>query len=202
MSVDDADWTAALDRIKSATSILVLAPQMERTVTDICHDLLTPAHPTEAGIIKISYHFGPEQIADRWLDRHPDSEVQLACLSVTDSNVDEPRSEYPQISYATARAEDLTGIGMMINQIIGRLGTQTSEILVCLDSLDNMLMYTDQRTMYRFIRTISNFLSGHNARIHFHIDPTQNTEIINMLRSAVNAVVEVGTDGGVTVKAR
>lgn len=197
-----ADDAVNLDRVKGATSVLVLAPEMEEPVDRVCHALLTPDYPAETGIIKISYHFSPAEIADRWRQRNPDSPAKLYCLSVSDSTVDKPGSYGEEFLFESARAGDLTGTGMKLNEIIGGINTDTSTTLVCLDSLDSMLMYNDKQTVYRFIRTISNFLSANNAQIHFHLDPAQHADVVNTLKSAFNAVVEVGEEGIDNIKTR
>lgn len=199
----DRGMDVDVGRVAGVTSVLVLAPEMMGPVKRVCDDLLEPERSAETGVIKISYHFSPTEIADRWLADNPDSESPLYCLSITESNLSQDAHTYPEhVSFATARADDLTGIGMKINQIVGEMSGTTSEILVCLDSLDSMLMYVDRQTVYRFIRTISNFLSTNDARIHFHIDPSRDDGIVTTLRSALNAVVEVGETGVVDIKTR
>ncbi|PSQ00209.1 hypothetical protein BRC89_02450 [Halobacteriales archaeon QS_4_70_19] len=192
-----------VDQVAGVRSVLVLAPEMMDPVKRVCDQLLDPDSSEGTGVIKISYHFSPVETADRWLADNPDSETPLYCLSITDSTFSENAHTYPEhVSFATARADDLTGIGMKINQIVQEMNVHTSDIRVCLDSLDNMLMYVDRQTVYRFIRTISNFLSANEARIHFHINPSRNDEIVDTLRSALNAVVEVGETGVVDIKTR
>lgn len=191
-----------LGEVRGATSVLVLAPEMEEPVEQVCNELLEPENPDKTGILKVSYHFNPTEIADRWSEHNPDSQAELYGLSVTDSSVSKPRSYGEQFSFETARAGDLTGTGMKINQIVGEIRADRPAILVCLDSLDSMLMYNDKQTVYRFVRTISNFLSANNAKIHFHLDPSQHDDVVNTLKSAFNAIVEVGDDGIVNIKMR
>lgn len=208
MTTHDRDPASDIDvsNARGATSVLVLAPQMDETTNRVCHRLLQSETDdqtaAETAVIKVSYHFSLSEIADRWAERNPDSQARLHCLSITDNDSNVPQTYDDNISFATARAEDLTGIGMKINQIVGELRPDDPEILVCLDSIDPMLMYADENTVYRFVRTITNFLSSNNARIHFHIDPSRSEEMVNTLRSAVNAVVEVDETGEVTVKKR
>jgi hypothetical protein len=175
---------------------------MEEPVKHVCNVLLQPENPAETSNLKISYHFSPTELADRWKEQNSDSKVKFYGLSITDSSISTPQSFGDQFSFETARAGDLTGVGMKINQIVGKVSAESSTILVCLDSLDGMLMYKDEQTVYRFVRTISNFLSANNAKIHFHIDPTQNMEIVNTLKSAVNAIVRVEESGDISIKAR
>lgn len=192
-----------LGRVRASTSVLVLAPEMEGPVEEVCNDLLQPEHPAKTGILKISYHFSPTELADRWRERNPDSQAKFYGLSITGSDaVSKPDSYGDQFSFETSQAGDLTGTGMEINHIFGELSTERSIILVGLDSLDSMLMYNDQQTVYRFVRTITNFLSSNNAQIHFHLDPAQHDDMVNTLKSAFNAVVEVGDDGEVDIKVR
>lgn len=191
-----------LDSAKQATSLLLLAAEMEEPVKRVCHHLLEPEKPGEAGIIKVSYHFSPAEIADRWLENNPESQDRLYCLSVGDRGMSQLQTGNDNIAFATCRADDLTGLGMKLNQIVDELGDNTSEIRVCLDSLDSMVMYTDEQTVYRFMRTISNFLSSNNARVHFHLDPHHNVEVVNILRSAVNAVIEVDETGITDIRIR
>lgn len=195
---DDDDWA----RVRGATSVLVLAPEMGESVDRVCHRLLEPDHPAETGVIKISYHFSPAEIADRWLDRNPDSEADMYCLSVSATRDEVKKSYGDNISFHNARAGDLTGTGMKINEIVGEIRETRSELIICLDSLDSMLMYNDQPMVYRFIRTITNYLSANNAQIHLHLDPSQHDDAVNTLRSAFNAIVEVGDDGIVNIKTR
>ncbi|NIC00984.1 hypothetical protein [Halobacterium sp. R2-5] len=175
---------------------------MSEATDQVCHDLLRPENPAETGVIKMSYHFSLSEIADRWLERNPDAQSRLHCLSITDSDSPTPQGYGENVSFATARADDLTGVGMKVNQIVGELGVNQTDILVCLDSLDAMLMYTDTRTVFRFIRTISNFLSANDAQIHFHIDPSRDQQELTTLKSAVNAIVEVDETGEASIKVR
>lgn len=196
------DETVDLAQVRDASSLLLLSPEMEDSASDICHELLGVQSSNDIGIIKVSYHFSPMEIADRWIRKQHELTGELVCLSVSDL-ANQSLEAYPEnFSFETVRADDLTGIGMKLNQIVGRLDVQTSEIRVCLDSLDSMVMYNDQSTVYRFVRTISNFLGNNNAKIHFHVDPKQNEELVGTLKSAVNGVVEVDESGLVDVKVR
>lgn len=191
-----------LGRVKGASSILVLAPEMEDPVERVCNELFQPENPDKTSILQISYHFSPTELADRWTKRNPDSQAKFHGLSVTDSSVSKPQSYGDQYSFETARAGDLTGTGMKINQIVRETNADRPIMLIGLDSLDGMLMYNDEQTVYRFVRTITNFLSANNAQIHFHLDPSQHDDVVNTLKSAFNAIVEVGEDGIVNIKTR
>lgn len=191
-----------LARVKGSTSVLVLGREMEDSVKQACNELLQPENPAESIILKISYHFSPTEIADRWQEHNPDSQSKVYGVSITDSSVSSKQSYGDQFSFKTVRAGDLTGLGMKINQIVGEVSTDTPTLLVCVDSLDSMLMYNDKQSVYRFIRTISNFLSSNNAEVHFHLDPSQHDDVVNTLKSAFNAIVEMDDDGIVNIKTR
>ena len=175
---------------------------MEESGKQVCQQLLEPERSSETGIIKVSYHFSPTEIADRWLENNSESQDHIYCLSVTDSSISQARTGKENVSFATSRADDLTGLGMKLNQIVDEMSDNTSELLVCLDSLDSMMMYTDEQTVYRFMRTISNYLASNDARVHFHLDPHHNDKLVDALRSAVNAVIEVDETGVINIKTR
>lgn len=76
-----------------------------------------------------------------------------------------------------SNAGDLTGIGIKFSSLYGSLyGEARHRVRAGLLTVSTLLMYTDLRTAYRFLHTVSGRVAGTDGLCLFLVDPTAHDE--------------------------
>lgn len=199
MDPDDADTSPLFDSLDEATSILVLGSQMDPTTTDACFGLLEWTPPSETQVIQVTYNQSPNWMTKKWKQRVGELPAHLFVISIDGGS--QGASEDPdRVTYRTARAEDLTGLGIEIQRILERTTHDQKHTVVCFDSLTALLMYVDERVAFRFVRSILSYVYLADASIHFHLDPVAHAPAkLGVFQSVVDAVVETDESGLIRV---
>jgi len=89
---------------------------------------------------------------------------------------------------------ELPKLGMRITRTLGEWDDD-NEILICFDSLTELLHSVDLERVYRFVHILSDRLSTENARIHVHLEGDAfDDRTLAALRPLFDAVFEAPTD--------
>jgi hypothetical protein len=88
---------------------------------------------------------------------------------------------------------ELPKLGMQVTRTLDGWGD--AEILICFDSLTELLRNVDLERVYRFVRVLEDRLGGLDARIHFHVSGEAcDDRTLSTLQSLFDTVVDVPTD--------
>ena len=91
---------------------------------------------------------------------------------------------------------ELTRLGIVMTRVIGNWDTDSVETVVCLDSLDILAGYKDERSVFRFLHVLLSKLQSSNAISHFHIDPSgSDTQGADTLKPLFDSIVTIDDDG-------
>jgi hypothetical protein len=191
----DSDSSPLFDSLGEATSILVLGSQMDPTTTDACFGLLEWTPPSETQVIQVTFNQSPNWMTNKWKERGSELPAHLFVVSI-DGGPSNHSEQLDYVTYRTARATDLTGLGIEIQRILERVAHDEEDTVVCFDSLTALLMYVDERVAFRFIRSVLTYVYLADASIHFHLDPIAHAPAtLGVFQSVVDAVVETDETG-------
>jgi CheY-like chemotaxis protein len=90
---------------------------------------------------------------------------------------------------------ELTRLGIVMTRVIGNWDSEPNETVVCLDSLDILMGYTDERSVFRFLHVLLSKLQSTDAIAHFHIEPAQGSQAADTLKPLFDTVVTIDADG-------
>ena len=192
---DESDPSPLFGSLGDATSILLLGSQMDPTTTDACFGLLEWTPPPETQVVQVTYNQSPNWMTKKWEERGSEPPAHLFVVSV-DGGSSEASERPDRVTHRTARATDLTGLGIEIQRILEQAAHDQEHTVVCFDSLTALLMYVDERVAFRFVRSILSYVYLADASIHFHLDPiAHGPATLGVFQSVVDAVVETDETG-------
>jgi len=157
-----------------------------------CLDLLGLGDVEGRNVLLIRY----KQIGEDRLRRIAEdaADIQLITIGYRQSipnDVDE-HIETTRIS----NPGELTRLGIVMTRAIGSWDGDDRDTVVCLDSLDVLMGYTDDRNVFRFLHVLLSKLQSSDAIAHFHIEPsTADDQGANTLKPLFDAIVTIDDDG-------
>ena len=91
---------------------------------------------------------------------------------------------------------EMTRLGIVMTRAIGQWDSAPVDTVVCLDSLDILVGYTDQRSAFRFLHVLLSKLRSAGVIAHFHIDHSNSDpQSANTLKPLFESVVTIDDDG-------
>ncbi|WP_199174746.1 DUF7504 family protein [Halegenticoccus soli] len=194
------------EALADASSVLLLAPSLFDAENDVCIDLLRPGDAAEENVLWVSYTRSPDAQLRRWRARAGAPPANLGVVSVgetvrsTGAVAGETRADArrgaPGPIEAVANPNDLTGLGIAINEYLHGWEHNGNRTVVCFDSLTAMLQYVELETAYEFLHILAGRLYAADAVAHFHMDPgAHDTRAVESVASLCDAVVDLREDG-------
>ena len=185
------------DGLDDATIVLVLESPAAPGRDEVCRSFFIDGRLTEGNVLLVSL---ARQVDERLeLFRGDDLPFprNLAIVSAEDG-IGATRTETGSSEVSTGVAvrtvsdpSDLPKLGMSITSVLG--GWPEDEgVLVCLDSLTELLRRVELQRVYRFVHILSDRLAGLDAQVHVHLDGDACDErTLATLEPLFDAVVEV-----------
>lgn len=187
MSKDTIDVT-------EGESVLLLG--VSGSATDACCNTLLDIG-SAANRAEISVHF-PADVTDRTrLDtgttgRQPSKQGQITVGDVLRSvESSSPDFDAPVATEIVENPGDLGEIGTSVSKFCETWSTSDHRIVLCFDSLTELLEYADPEVVFQFLHTLLERLDGVDTVSHFHIDPDSHDEqLISTFSSLFDEVVD------------
>ncbi|MFB6154349.1 MAG: hypothetical protein ABEJ22_00520 [Haloferacaceae archaeon] len=197
----DADETVQSLAGKS-TSVLLLSDRD----AEVCSELLHPEPVETENLLWVLYDDTPDRRLRTWKQQDGGTPANLGIVSVGDQSRSAAASSDggtgSGLIETLAHPEDLTGLGIRIDNFLNRWEDASGRTAVCFDSLTTLLQYVDDSTAFRFMNVLTTKLYAANAFAHFHMNPgAHDDRTVAKMSSLVDAVVE-STDDGWTVRSR
>jgi len=174
----------------SASNVLVLEDGSSSTLERVHESLLggLSEEPTDVLVVTFSR---PEPWLDAWADRLPTDGANLGLVQLTETDSWEGRQGSAHVR--SANPKDLTGLGMAIRDFFDGVASSPRPSVVCFDSLTGLSEYHEVRTLFRFLRVVTQQVQTEGATAHFHIDPVaHDPQSLARLKPPFDAHVEVG----------
>jgi hypothetical protein len=185
------------DGLGDATTVLVLESPAAVGRDEVCRSFFADSQLTEENVLLVSL----TQQADERLELFRGDDLpfprNLAVVSAEDGP-GATRTETGSGEASTGVAvrtvsdpSDLPKLGMSITSVLD--GWPDNEgVLLCLDSLTELLRRVELQRVYRFVHILSDRLAGLDAQIHVHLDGEACDErTLATLEPLFDAVVEV-----------
>ena len=174
------------------TNVLVLAPSLGGAKAEHCTHLLDVAPPAELDVLQITYSDSPSERVEAWLADHDELPARLGIVDVGDQagvagggGDDLP----PEVVVTTANPNDITGLGMRLNNYLNDLDPDR-QLVVCFDSLTELLQFTDVQAAFKFLHMFGGQLRSVDAVGHFHLDPNAlDDQTVNRLKPVFDDAV-------------
>lgn len=200
--VQEFDGSEALD---DASSVLLLTPSLSDDEDELCTDLHCSHDALAENVLWVSYTKSPDTQLRRWRAHGRGQPSNLGIVSVGEST----RSAAMAMSGSgpggsgtdgsstglietVSKPNDLTGLGIRINEHLHRWDGNGFQTSVCFDSLTAMLQYVDIETTYEFLHILTGRFYEAGAVAHFHMDPGAHDEqTVERLVSLCDAVVDI-----------
>lgn len=207
-NLDDLDELDEPDELDDASSVLLLAPSMSADEDECCTSLLETPDATDGNVLWVSYTKSPDGQLRRWRAHGHGRPGNLGVVTVGDSvrsttaqsgsgsssGPSSPSGPSGPIE-TVANPNDLTGLGIRLNNYLRRWDGNGRETTICFDSLTAMLQYIDTDTAYEFLHILSGRVHAADARIHFHMDPgAHDDRTVERVVSLCDAVVDLTGD--------
>jgi hypothetical protein len=178
------------DPVPEGYSANALVHQVPEESPETCGRLLSVFDPVN--VLGVAIEHDPAHYVRICEQESSLDSSRLAVVDVTPSG----RTPPPGVRVETVGdAEDLTGIGIAVTQLVKQAARSDVPTVVCFDSLTPLLQYSDVERCYRFLDTTTSRLNQVCAVSHAHIDPAAHDEqTLQQLASVFDAVVRYDDD--------
>lgn len=207
MSGDDAgpDQRPVRERVASASNVLLLAPVMGGDSDGVCIDLLRVGEPASRTVLFVTF---TQPAAARLEFYHEAGDGDPAAVSVVDvaagpMDGPEPGSGASPDATTVTNPEDLTGLGIAINERLSDWADGGHRVTLCFHSLTTLLQYASDERVFRFLHVLTRRLRSLDAVGHYHLDPTAvDDRTVHTFLQLFDAVVKLESDGSTSVMTR
>lgn len=185
------DRSVPVSEIEPGTTVFVTGPSMSRA-EDVALSLASPGTEFGEASVLISTSSGGEKLlrrCERMGESFDGSRMNVIDCSGGSSRTSSQGTRIRSLS----NPGDLTGMGIELSTTYERLyGEGIERIRTGILSVSTLLMYTDVRTVFRFLHTLSGRIATIDGLGVFFIDPTSHdTESTNMLTQVSDGRIEV-----------
>ena len=180
---------AADESVTPGTNVLVLAGALSDAKGEHCHDCLDVAPPERLDVLRITYSREPADILAEWREHHETLPARTGIVRVGDQasltgDADDGSVDHERVAVTTANPNDVTGLGMRLNNYLADHDPDT-QLVVCFDSLTQMLQFVDVQSAFKFVHMFTGQLREVDAIAHFHMDPAaHDTQTVSRLKPA------------------
>lgn len=183
------------DTVGDTGNVLVAT---ESTTHDYCSDLLETGDPNVRAELTISL---PEAQSEQtgFGSASTTQPARKGLISVGDvmrsAAEGGPDFGAPVVMDAVEQPDDLQGIGTAVSQYCERWDREEYDIVVCFDSLTELLDYASPEVVFQFCHVLTSRLDSVDALAHFHLDPDAHSdETVATFQSIFDATVGETTE--------
>jgi len=182
----------AAEQLRQGANVMVMAPPLSDSKRETCLNLQQGGPEDELDVLRVSYSGVPSELVSEWQDYHGELPGRMGIIIVGDqSSSQRIGSDLPEnVFVTTANPNDVTGLGMRLNNYLND-SPDSSHLVVCLDSLTEMLQFSKLQPVFKFLHMFTGQLRDADAVGHFHIDPgAHDTQTINRLKPLFDEAID------------
>ncbi|MDS0476771.1 hypothetical protein [Natrinema sp. 1APR25-10V2] len=177
-------------RLARASSVLLLGSMLDRPTKQSHETLLSEGADEPTDILALTFQ-SPDQWLRSWSGDSETHDGRIGIITLDESPARMQR-QADGVTSITVNPADLTGIGMKLSDYLSSQVETGTETAICFDSVTGLLQYTNQKSVFRFLRVITRRIEQIDGIAHFHLDPgAHDRKTINTLKSPFDAIVEV-----------
>jgi len=174
------------------TNVLVLAGALSDAKGDHCRDLLS-VDADRLDVLRVSYSRGADELVEEWREAHGTLPARTGIVQVGDraslTGRNPDATDVDQVAITSANPNDVTGLGMQLNNYLGDHDPDT-QLVVCFDSLTQMLQFADVKSVFKFVHMFTGQLREVGAVSHFHMDPdAHGSQTVSRIKPAFDEAV-------------
>ncbi|MFT4889121.1 MAG: hypothetical protein ACI9YT_000030 [Halobacteriales archaeon] len=183
--------------VGEATNVLLLDSIDDPNATEGTCGMLMADADRRVGELHVAYG-GTGEDPVRGTDRES---VRRGVVAVGDGDRSSAADGGPDFSGAVAvdavaDPGDLQGVGVSISAFLDQWD-DLDRILLCFDSLTDLLAHAPPDVVLRFVRTLADRLESAGVVAHFHLDPTAHDEsVVDTFGTVFDAVERVDPPDG------
>lgn len=183
--------------LNGARNVLLLAPTMSERSNETCSELLTTVDPAEANVLLITLTDTPDERLGIWREYVGDVlPAESAIISVgetTRSSSHSTRSSRLPASVSTvSNPENLTRLGIEINEHLEQWHGNGYTTVVCFHSLSALLQFADVQRVFRFLHVLTGRITDTGGIAHYHMDPgVHDDKTVHTLLPLFDATIDV-----------
>jgi len=177
--------------VDPGSTVFVAGPAMS-PAEDLATTMVADGCHGEEGSLFISTNTTCERLLDGCRRTHPDLDASRVGVIDCTGQVSGDRSHEAEVKYISTQS-DLTGIGMKFSALYESLYMASGgPVRAGLVTLSSLSMYSDLRTLYQFVQTLSARIDSAGGLGVFAIDPTTHDEqSINTLSQVADGRIDV-----------
>lgn len=179
--------------VRPGTNLLVMGPPMTGKYDLLCEVLADGHQQGDAGLVVTTQHSADrlrEDVGNRLPD---DTQPQLGVVDCVSQERGMGQEDHPLTRYVSSPG-DFTGIGMASSKLLEQFANQGYQTRVALDSISQLLMYADVKTVFRFLHILTGRISAADALGFGTMDADAHDEqTVNTIRQLFDGLVETRT---------
>lgn len=176
------------DRIAEARTTLLCGRSMDADVSYLCRDLLEARIAAGRRLLLVTYTGSP---AAR-LDQQEWDPEDVAGVLVVGQGPGTVAEDLPVDVDVVPAPSDHIAMGIKLNQF---LQDSDGDLVVCFDSVTELLQYTDEEKAYRFLHIVTSHMADADARAHLHVNSGAHADrTVDALASLCDAIVDLDAD--------
>lgn len=182
-----------IDDIRDGTNLLVMGPPMTGKYDLLC-DVLADGHRNgEAGVVVTTQNSAKRVREDVTSRLDGDADPQLGIVDCVSQERGMGQEDHPLTQYVSSPG-DFTGVGMASSKLLERFVKQDTRTRVALDSISQLLMYADVKTVFRFLHILTGRISAADALGLGTLDAdAHDDQTVNTIRQLFDGLVETRT---------
>ncbi|MFB6140194.1 MAG: hypothetical protein ABEJ26_07140 [Halosimplex sp.] len=185
--------------IADATTVLLLAPNVEGRSVDACVRALARVDEELDRAVAVTVGSSAADWLSRW-GEGPMAATPVTCVDVDDvtrSAATESRARSGDAANAAvetvADPADLESLGRRISDVLQRADESGETAAVAVHSLTGILGHVDERVAFKFVYTLGEVVRRIDGTVVFHLDPdAHDAETVETFRIGCDEVVEFG----------
>ena len=193
------------DTFEPGDSLLVLSPSFAKEGSEVCSELLSHDGTGDEHVLCVTFTRSPDDHLVNWR-RHGAVPERVAFVNVDANGARPGFAAGDQDVRATdvdvtldrvGSPENLTRLGVRTTNRLEELqeGVEDHRIVVCFDSVTELLQYVDVDQAFRFFHVMTDHLAESGALAHFHMDPqAHDDETVDTVKTLFDGIVTVGDD--------
>ncbi len=183
----------AADTPTPGTNVLVMAPSISEAKQTACLDLQAVDSAAHHNVLHITYSGVPGELVDQWRDHYGELPARMGIVAVGGQPGQTAGNDSiaENVFVTSANPNDVTGLGMRLNNYLND-HDEDSQLVVCFDSVTEMLQFEDLQPVFKFLHMFAGQLRDADAVAHFHLDPgAHDNKTINRLKPLFDDAIDV-----------
>ncbi|WP_323676592.1 recombinase RecA [Halorubellus sp. PRR65] len=179
--------------VRPGTNLLVMGPPMTGKYDLLCEVLADGHEQGDAGLVVTTQHSADRLRGDIGERLPDDADPQLGIVDCVSQERGVGQEEHPLTRYVSSPG-DFTGIGMASSKLLEQFANQGYQTRVALDSISQLLMYADVKTVFRFLHILTGRISAADALGFGTLDAdAHDDQTVNTIRQLFDGLVETRT---------